>query len=60
MKTGLRPVSSSEFPYPVMLSEVRRQPNEVEAPQVCGQRLRRVKAFPPQLTLTDSSMDDLS
>jgi hypothetical protein len=53
----VRALASSEFSYPVMLSEVRRQPNGVEAPHVCGQRLRRVKAFPPQLTLIDSLMD---
>jgi hypothetical protein len=33
----------------VMLSEVRRQPNGVEAPHVCWQRLRPVEAFPPRL-----------
>jgi hypothetical protein len=33
----------------VMLSELRRQPNEVEAPHVCGQHLRPVEAFPPRL-----------
>ena len=32
-----------------MLSELRRQPNEVEAPHVCGQHLRPVEAFPPRL-----------
>jgi hypothetical protein len=32
-----------------MLSELRRQPNGVEAPHVCGQRLRPVEAFPPRL-----------
>ena len=32
-----------------MLSEVRRQPNGVEAPHVYMQRLRPVETFPPRL-----------
>jgi hypothetical protein len=38
------------LPPSVMLSEVRRQTNGVEAPRVCAQCLRRLRAFPPRLT----------
>jgi hypothetical protein len=47
---------ATEFSYSVMLSAARRQPSGVEAPHVCRQGLRPVKAFPPRLTLVDSPL----
>jgi hypothetical protein len=44
-----RKISNSVKLSSVMLSEVRRQPNGVEAPHVYMQPLRPVEAFPPRL-----------
>ena|SRR4029077_1725418 len=44
-----REISNSVMLSSVMLSEVRRQPNGVEAPHVYMQRLRPVETFPPRL-----------
>ena len=49
-----------EFFHSVMLSEVRRQPNGVEAPHTPVQLLQPVEAFPARLIVLRSTLLETS